>query len=198
MSRIAPLPYEQWDEEIKKFARGEGGVTAYEEATLGVMAKTPKLLKAMFSFQAALVRYGSLSPKLRELIRLRVAFHNQCRSCMAVRYQTAIDDGLTEGLVCSLEKPEESPDLTPREKAALAYADISSIDHFSIDDSTFDMLREHFSEEEILELGLLIASCIGFGRHGASLHMVDALPDAYKDKGEKIAPWTHAPAVVGA
>ena len=131
MSRIAPLPYDQWDDEIKKLARGDNGPSAYEEATLGIMAKTPKLLKAMFSFQAALVRYGSLSPKLREMIRLRVAFHNQCRSCMATRYQVAIDDGLTEGLVCSLEKPEESPDLTPREKAALAYADISSTDHFS-------------------------------------------------------------------
>jgi AhpD family alkylhydroperoxidase len=196
MARITPLPYDQWDDEIKKFAQG-GGASEYEEATIGVMAKVPQLLKAMFTFQAALIRYGKLSPKLREMVRLRVAFHNQCRSCMAVRYQAAIDDGLTEGLVCSLEKPEESPELTPREKAALAYADASSIDHFSIDDSTFNKLREHFSEEEILELGILIATCIGFGRHAASMHMVDALPEAYKEEGGKIAPWTHAPAVVG-
>jgi AhpD family alkylhydroperoxidase len=194
MSRIAPLPYEQWDEEIKKYARGEEA-SQYDLSTIGTMAKAPKLLKAMFSFQAALARFGELSPKLREMIRLRVAFHNQCRSCMAVRYKTAIDDGLTEGLVCSLEKPEESPDLTPREKAALKYADIASTDHFSIDDSTFDMLREHFSEPEIIELGMLVASCIGFGRLGASLHMVDSLPDSYKEEG-MIAPWTHQPALV--
>ncbi len=58
------------------------------------------------------------------------------------------------------------------------------------------MLGEHFSEIEIIELGMLVASCIGFGRLGASLHMVDALPEAYQQSG-RIAPWTHAPAVVG-
>src|SRR5207248_5415356 len=143
-------------------------------STFGVMAHSPKIFKAMLTFQAAVARYATLPPKLRELVRLRVAFHNQCRSCMAVRYQSAIDDGLTEGLVCSLEKPEEAPDLTPREKAALAYADLASTNHFAINDGTFAMLREHFTEGEIIELGLYVASAIGFGRFAASLHMVDA------------------------
>jgi AhpD family alkylhydroperoxidase len=193
MARIAPLPFEEWDPDLKKIVAGETA-THLEESTYGVMAKAPKLMKAMLTFQAALARNGVLSPRLRELVRLRVAFHNQCRSCMAMRYQSAIDDGLTEGLVCSLEKPEESPDLTPREKAALAYADIASIDHFSIDDSTFDALRAHFSEPEIIELGMLVATCIGFGRLGASLHMVDALPESYQEGG-KVAPWTHQPVI---
>jgi AhpD family alkylhydroperoxidase len=192
---MAPVPVEQWDEELKKLVRG-GEASDYDKSTIGVMAHAPKLVRAMMTFQGALARYGSLSPKLRELVRLRVAFHNQCRSCMAVRYQAAVDDGLTEGLVCSLEKPEESPDLTPREKAALAYADIASTDHFSINDETFAKLKKHFSDAEIIELGLLVASCIGFGRLGASLHMVDALPDSYKQEGGKIAPWTHEAMVV--
>jgi AhpD family alkylhydroperoxidase len=195
MSRLAPVPVEQWDEDLKKLVRGEEA-SDYDKSTLGVMAHAPKLLRAMMTFQGALARYGQLSPKLRELVRLRVAFHNQCRSCMAVRYQSAIDDGLTEGLVCSLEKPEEAPDLTPREKAALAYADIASTDHFSINDETFAKLHEHFSDAEIIELGMLVATCIGFGRLGASLHMVDALPESYKQDGGKIAPWTHEPMVV--
>ena len=31
---------------------------------------------------------------------------------MAIRYQSAVDDGLTETMVCSLEKPQDAPDLT--------------------------------------------------------------------------------------
>jgi hypothetical protein len=57
------------------------------------------------------------------------------------------------------------------------------------------MLREHFTEEQIIELGIYVGTAIGFGRFGASLHMVDALPDAYKEDGT-VAPWTHAPALV--
>ncbi len=31
-------------------------------------------------------------------IRLRIAFHNQCRSCMAIRYHDAIDDAVYDDL----------------------------------------------------------------------------------------------------
>ena len=194
MSRITPLPFEEWDESLKTAFRG-ADPSEYNLSTTGVMARAPKLLKAMFSFQSAMKANRTLPGRLCELVRLRIAFHNQCRSCMAVRYQSGVDAGVTEALVCSLEKPEEARDLTPQEKAALAYADLAATDHFSIDDSTFDMLREHFTESQIIELGLFAATCIGFGRFGASLNMVDALPDAYKDDA-KVAPWTHEAMVV--
>jgi AhpD family alkylhydroperoxidase len=196
MSRIAPLPYEQWDPELKAMF-GEAGPSESAKVTTGVLAHAPKMLKAMMAFQAATKQAAQLSPRLRELVRLRVAFHNQCRTCMAMRYQAALDDGLTEGEVCSLEKPEEAPNLTPREKAALAYADVAATNHFAINDETFAKLREHFTDSEIIELGIHVASCIGFGRLGASLYMVEILPEEYSDSG-KVAPWTHAPALVPA
>ena len=194
MSRITPLPFNEWDEDLKAMFRG-GNPSEYNLSTTGVMARAPKLLKAMITFQAAMKANRTLPARLCELVRLRIAFHNQCRSCMAVRYQSGVDAGVTEGLVCSLEKPQEAANLTAQEKAALAYADLAATDHFSIDESTFKVLREHFSESQIIELGLFVASCIGFGRLGASLNMVDALPDTYKEDAE-VAPWTHEPMVV--
>ena len=73
---------------------------------------------------------------------------------MAVRYEEGIEDGLTEGLVCSLERPEEAEDLTEAERAAIAYADLMATNHLAIDEAVFDRLREHFSEAEIVELCL--------------------------------------------
>src|SRR6202000_1740076 len=75
-------------------------------------------------FSAALPPGGTLSRRLAELIRLRIAFHNRCRSCMAIRYGEALDDGVTDDLVCSLEKPYDAPDLTDAERAALRFADL--------------------------------------------------------------------------
>jgi alkylhydroperoxidase family enzyme len=115
---------------------------------------------------------------------------------MAIRYQSAVDAGVTENLVCSLARPFEAPDLTDAEKAALAYADLSATDHLSIDDATFASLRQHFDEVQIVELGLFIANCIGFGRLAAAWDMVEELPEAYQDKsGAPLAPWQQ-PAVV--
>ena len=188
MARIEPLPYAEWDEDLKKMVRGEGA-SEYEQATIGVMAKSPNATKALFAFQGSLKANRTLPARLCELLRLRIGFHNQCRSCMAIRYQSAVDAGVTEGLVCSLEKPQEAADLTDQEKAALAFADISATDHYSIDEGNFSDLRKYFTESQIIELGLFIASCIGFGRFAASLRMIDSLPEEYKKEGEKIAPW---------
>src|ERR1700712_4334117 len=93
---------------------------------------------------------GTLPLRLLELVRLRVAFWNQCRSCMSVRYAP---DEISEGLVCSLERPEEATDLSDAEKAALRFADLMATDHLSIDEGVFDDLRAYYTEGELVELG---------------------------------------------
>jgi alkylhydroperoxidase family enzyme len=100
-----------------------------------------------------------------------------------------VDDGLTEGMVCSLEKPYEAPDLSAAEKAAISYADLSANDHFSINDETFADLRQHYTEAEIVELGMFIAYFIGYGRLGAAWDMTEELPESFQDKSAKATPW---------
>ncbi|WP_246265255.1 carboxymuconolactone decarboxylase family protein [Aromatoleum diolicum] len=156
---------------------------------LRIMAHAPELAKALVTFGSTMWRSHTLPRRLLELVRLRIAFHNQCRSCMAIRYQSAVDDGLTEGMVCSLEKPHEAPDLTDAEKAAIAYADLSANDHLSINDETFSQLRGYYTEGEIVELGMFIAFFIGYGRLGAAWDMVEELPQSFQDKSAKAAPW---------
>ena len=189
MSRIRKVPVEDWDPELRAMTMADEA-TPLEQGLTRMMANAPAAAKALVAFSGSLFAARTLPRRLIELVRLRVAFHNQCRSCMAIRYKSAIDDGLTEGMVCSLERPQDAPDLTAAEKAAIVYADLSSVDHFSIDDSTFDDLRKHFSEAEIVELGMFIALFIGYGRLGAAWSMTEELPEAYQDKAApSVAPW---------
>jgi AhpD family alkylhydroperoxidase len=189
MSRIQKVAVENWDPELRRATAADDG-TPLEQGLIRMMANAPDMAKAVTGFGGALMKARALPRRLVELVRLRIAFHNQCRSCMAIRYKTAIDDGLTEGMVCSLERPQDASDLTPAEKAAIAYADQASTDHFSIDDSTFDRLREHFTEGEIVELCIFAAFFIGFGRLGASWDMVEELPYEFqKRSAAPIVPW---------
>ncbi len=191
MSRIKRLPAEKWDPELRAAGGFESG--PIEKNGMEVMAHAPHMAKAMGMFLGTAMQGRKLPRRLVELVRLRLAFHNQCRSCMAMRYQSAVDDGLTEGMVCSLEKPMEAPNLTVREKAALAYTDQMAINHFGINDETYGDLREHFSEGEIVELGMFIAFYLGFGRLASTWDMVEDLPKTYQDKSKKIAPWENEP-----
>lgn len=189
MARISTLPVSEWREDLRTMAGGDSA-SLVEQGILRVFAHNPELAKGVLGFGMALYQSTSLSRRLVELVRLRIAFHNQCRSCMAIRYESAFEDGLTEGAVCSLERPQESNDLSPAEKSALAYADISSTNHFAIDEANFADLRQHFTEAQVVELGAFIAFFIGFGRLSAAWHLVDDLPDGYqKDDGMTIAPW---------
>jgi AhpD family alkylhydroperoxidase len=188
MTRLSKVPIEQWDEGLRVLTQAEDA-TPLEQGLLRIMAHAPELAKALVTFGGTLWRSHKLPRRLLELIRLRIAFHNQCRSCMAIRYQSAVDDGLTEGMVCSLEKPHEAPDLTDAEKAAISYADLSANDHFSINDETFANLRQYYTEAEIVELGMFIAFFIGYGRLGATWDMIEELPESFQDKSTKIAPW---------
>jgi alkylhydroperoxidase family enzyme len=196
MTRISKLPVEAWDPELRVLVAADEA-TPLEQGLYRIFAHTPEIAKGFSAFGGALFQNRRLPRRLVELVRLRIAFHNQCRSCMAIRYHSAIDDGLTEGAVCSLEKPQDAADLDDAEKAALRYADLSATDHFSIDDAAFDALRAHFSEAEIVELGIFIAFFIGFGRLSAAWDMTEELPDGYQQhKDQIVAPWSEAAVLV--
>jgi AhpD family alkylhydroperoxidase len=165
------------------------------QALGAILAHRPEIAEALTNLAIAQAVHSTLAPRLVELVRLRIAFHNQCRSCMAVRYQHAIDDGVTEDLVCSLASPADASDLTEAERAALRFADLFATDHLRIDDRVYDDLRRHFTEAQIVDLGLHCASFVGIGRLAATWAVTEALPDRFRAEGT-VTPWGDG-AVVG-
>lgn len=187
VSRIAKLAPEEWDERLVAAIQPDN-LTDLEQGLTRYFAHCPEQALGLMGFGGALKRNRTLPERLVELVRLRVAFFNQCRSCMAIRYSDAVADGVTEGLVCSLERPQEAENLTAAEKVAIRYGELMATDHLAIDDAIHADLRAHFSEAQIVELGMTVAFFVGFGRLAATYHMVEELPEAFQT-AEKIAPW---------
>jgi AhpD family alkylhydroperoxidase len=162
-----------------------------DRINLGVaslVSRLPKIAEALGALTAAL-KSGTLPPRLLELVRLRIAFHNQCRSCMSVRYQSAVDDGLTEDAVCSLERPAEAADLSDAERAALKFADLFATSHLAIDESIYDELRRYLTEDELVELGMHCAVSLGVGRLTATWDVTDDVPEAFRSGDDRVTPW---------
>lgn len=163
-----------------------------DRINLGVAAiigRLPAVAEALGALNSALRTSGTLPPRLLELVRLRIAFFNQCRSCISVRYQSAIDDGLDDDAVCSLERPADAENLSAAERSALRFAELIATNHLAIDDSFYDELRTHFSEDELVELGLHCAIALGVGRLSATWDVSDDLPDQNGLSGP-LAPWS--------
>ena len=133
-TRLRMVPVEQFDPELRELVAADDR-TPLELGLLRVHAHRPSHAKAIVGLHAALWTDRLLPDRLLELVRLRIAFFNQCRTCMAIRYPGAVADGLTEALVCSLEKPHEASDLSAAEQAAIRYGELLATDHLAIDES---------------------------------------------------------------
>lgn len=107
---------------------------------------------------------------------------------MAIRFDSAVDLGVDDDLVCSLEKPAEAPDLTDAERAALRFADLFATNHLAIDDAVYDDLRQYYTEKELVELGLHCALCVGGGRMAATWNVTEHVPEHLKGDGV-VGPW---------
>jgi AhpD family alkylhydroperoxidase len=150
----------------------------------------PKISLRQREFMESLFHDGVLTRRLQELIRLRIAFHNQCRNCMAMRYQDAIEDGVTEELVCSLEYPEDANGLSDADRAALRFSDLFATNHLAIGEPVLRELRQYFNEREIYEISISCAAFVGFGRLAAISMDTDSLPEEFRrDSDKPLTPW---------
>ena len=93
--------------------------------------------------------------------------------------------GATEDLVAKLADYEHS-DLPERTKTALRLADRLAGDEPTVDPAFYEALRRHFSDDEILDLGMTVTFASGWQRFIAAFGIV---PDRWRDGG---APPFHA------
>jgi len=140
------------------------------------LAHQPERLKAWMRFYSPLIwEDGALEVELKELVRLQIAAYYDCDVCQSVRNPLAEERGLTEVKVECVARPGllGAPDLTERERTALAFSWKMTVDHQGLCGADFEKLREHFSEEQIVELGWLASAFIGFGRLTRGFDLLD-------------------------
>ncbi|MBL6749491.1 MAG: carboxymuconolactone decarboxylase family protein [Nevskia sp.] len=171
MPRVSNMPFEQIDPELQKIMKeydDELGGSEFVE----IFAHSPKTFKNFINFYFPLISEtrGGIDPRITELARMMVAEKNDCRLCKAARFAHAQKRGVTEELVQEIPNYRQSKLLTPREKAAIHYAEVLAGDHKKADKALFDELRQHFSEADIIDLGWRIVTFVGYGRF---LHVLD-------------------------
>ena len=120
-----------------------------------------------------LLYQGVLPHKLKEMCRIRISVAHQCGYCSTVRSNVAKADGLTEDMISDLSDYATSTRFSAREKAALHYADLFKQGEHAIDkDQVYADLAKHFTDEEIIELGLFCAEVDGVGKFVKSLNLL--------------------------
>jgi alkylhydroperoxidase family enzyme len=72
--------------------------------------------------------------------------------------------GVTEEMYAHVAEYRDRDDYTKREKLAIEYAERFALDHRNVDDELFARLREHYDDDEILDLSICLVAFMGLGR----------------------------------
>jgi AhpD family alkylhydroperoxidase len=134
------------------------------EERLNYVKAAPNGYRAM----AALNRYVEdcgLEPLLLELVKMRASQINGCAYCLDMHSKDARALGESEQRLYALNAWRETPFYTERERAALLWTEqLTLISQEHAPDAVYARVREHFSEEELVNLTLAIVTINGWNR----------------------------------
>lgn len=124
----------------------------------------PELTQTLRSIGTQLEK-STLGIRLIELVYQRVSQINGCGFCLRLHGKKLLAAGETEQRMMNLADWRESELFSPRERAALAWAEsLTNVAATHAKDEDFLPLKEHFSDLEITELTFAIVSMNALNR----------------------------------
>jgi alkylhydroperoxidase family enzyme len=113
--------------------------------------RMPRMWNVSWALLNLDLRGYTLPHELLLLIHVRVSMLNGCAFCRDIALARAVQQRLGLDKFRALEAWRESPLFSERERTALAYVEEATRGR-AVSDATFEALRKHFSEREIIEL----------------------------------------------
>lgn len=155
MTRVRMIQGEQAPPGVKEIydkieANGARVINLYR-----VMAHNPDVLRNFLRLGNTLLAKTGLSPRLRELAILRVARLAGSDYEWSQHYPIALETGISHQQTEKIADWSGSRDFTGEERAVLQYTD-EVAQNVEVKDETFRKLRQHLSEQSIVELTLSI------------------------------------------
>jgi alkylhydroperoxidase family enzyme len=121
-----------------------------------VYPRMPGVLRLSYEIQKFELKGIRLEPGLKFMVVTLAAQINGCGFCVDIARAMAIRQHLGMEKFNALSEYRTSPLFSNRERAALAYVE-EATRHKRVSDATFEELRKHFSEQEIVEITWLNA-----------------------------------------
>ncbi|MGZ3182855.1 MAG: carboxymuconolactone decarboxylase family protein [Telluria sp.] len=125
---------------------------------------SPQAYRAWLALETYIAGCG-LEKSLLHLVKLRVSQINGCAYCIDMHAREARRDGDSERRLYALAAWREAPFFTPRERAALGWAEaLTRLSQDQHVEPAYAPLREHFSDKELTDLTVAIMTINGWNR----------------------------------
>jgi AhpD family alkylhydroperoxidase len=126
----------------------------------------PGAMRAMHALEDYIANCG-IEPALQDLVKLRASQLNGCAYCVDMHSLDARAGGETEQRLYALPVWRETPFFTDRERAALLWTEkLTLIAEDHVPDEVYEQVRSHFTDAELANLTLIIATINAWNRFG--------------------------------
>lgn len=187
--RIAPLPRSKYSLYVKIVDSAVKKMMGDSIQPIGINARVPGLVKAETGMERVFMNKRRAVPhRLLELVSLRTALEVGCSFCIDLgSYMATSKHGVTAEEVRSLVMHQESGNFSAAEVAALDLAVAMTATPPTVDDALVARVREHFSEQQVVELTAMIGwenfraranATYGVESHGFAKADACAIPSA--------------------
>jgi AhpD family alkylhydroperoxidase len=140
------------------------------EQRINFYEKGYNAMKPLFNLGAYLAK-SSVERSLLELISFRVSQINGCAYCLDMHSKDLRAAGETEQRLYMLDAWREAPFYSKRERAALDWAEaVTNIADGHVPDKIYEIAREQFSEEELIDLTMSVIGINSFNRINIAFH----------------------------
>ncbi len=189
MSRIQPIKRGDAPEFENLFRLLEQ-TTGFVPNSLLTMAHRPDILRGFAQLAAAVLRGGTVSPGLKQLVALVASTAHGCRYCQAHTADSAHSAGVTEEQIQAAYEFETSPLFDDAQVAALRLARDAAVVPNAVTAEHFDSLRQHFTDGQVLELVSVISLFGWLNRWNDTLATeLEAKPLAFAQASLRQASW---------
>lgn len=111
------------------------------------------------------INQSGLDKRLIELVKMRASQINGCAFCLDMHSKDALQAGETAQRLFLLNAWEESSLFSPRERAALAWTEtLTRVAEDRAPSHIYEQVRQHFDEQQLAELTILIGLINLFNR----------------------------------
>lgn len=121
-----------------------------------VYARVPNALKCSYEISKLMEHGFSLDKELQFLLKYHIAAVNECHFCVDIAEAMALQGEVSVAKARRLSGYREDPIFSDAERAALAYTEEVSRTK-TASDATFEELRRHYDDKQIVEITLLNA-----------------------------------------
>jgi AhpD family alkylhydroperoxidase len=134
------------------------------KSRIDLLHANPKAMGLLLAIERYL-HGSSLGSRLLHLVKTRASQINGCAYCLDMHTKDARAEGESEQRLYALNAWRETPFFDERERAALEWTEaVTRVDETHVADDVFEHVRQHFTEQELIDLTLAITNINAWNR----------------------------------